>query len=108
MAVLSRNFDNRIFQGRSVNIENAPPNSSLSRSSHGASSSQPPSSQQLSSINVLNAQLRERNGRLANRRLNELNLNRNNLPERQPTQNEELVPKHVAISPQAFLKFFSL
>lgn len=54
----------------------------------------------------LNAQIQERNAIINNRRRQNANGANNNATN--SVKRDELVPKHVTITPQAFLKFFSL
>lgn len=102
VAALSRNFDNRAQGINQANVENLPPGSN-------ATQQQRPSSQRAfnNANNSLEARLRERNVRAANRDPVIHNNSCNNAPSK-AMRRDELVPKHVAISPQAFLKFFSL
>lgn len=132
VAVLSRNFDVRAqrVNRSAVDLENIPPPQPGEANSHdnGGHFSQPnPQQRLLQSNNNENLnrarEARELSVRLPSRqqRLNGDNYNsssNNNDNDQRIAQGrsaaavtlrrDELVPKHVAISPQAFLKFFSL
>lgn len=124
VAALSRNFDVRAQRiNRVVDLENVPPNPPAAESnSHNRENQYSQLDQRsLSNINIGRGTasnnssngvrgIRELNARF-NRRLNEDNNNDNNQRAQARStaiRRDELVPKHVAISPQAFLKFFSL
>lgn len=138
VAALSRNFDVRAqrLNRSTVDLENTPPPQPGEANSHdnGGHFSQPNQQQRLLQSNNndnLNRahEIRELNVRAPNRqqRLNGDNYNSSNSNNDNNNQRiaqgrsaaaaaaaavtlrrDELVPKHVAISPQAFLKFFSL
>ena len=109
VAALSRNFDDRA-RGNNHNLQSANDENIAPVSS--AAPSQQPMAHQRQPSDSFAARIREQGVRLANRRLNEVhgnNRNNNAAPVAGlASRRDELVPKHVAISPQAFLKFFSL
>lgn len=130
VAALSRNFDVRAQRvNRSVvDLENIPPPQSAEpnspdnggHSTHQQQNQQRPS--QSSNNDNLNRarEIRELSARVNNRQrqnvdnysYNNSNNNNHRLAQGRSAavalRRDELVPKHVAISPQAFLKFFSL
>lgn len=114
VAALSRNFDNRAqglaAAGRYDEAENAAP-----QYEDNFRRSQSMNQRNMNGANGLDARLRGRYIRAVNRQRAEENNdnighnnNNNNLQARQTMSRDDLVPKHVAVSPQAFLKFFSL
>lgn len=116
VASLSRNFDNRARS--SLNGENEQPNEQPGTSSSNQNSTTTTTFRQESATSTtagqrrqplgnLNAQLREHNASRQQRQQNPSN-GRDGATNSTTGGREELVPKHVTITPQAFLKFFSL
>lgn len=129
VATLSRNFDERAQRlDRAVfELENIAPSQQGEANSHDSRSNfehQQNQRRPFQSSNDENSnrarEIRELSARFNNRqRQYENNYSRNNIsdnnqrsaqvrPAPVALRHDELVPKHVAISPQAFLKFFSL